>query len=246
MLISEVYNEDCLETLGRLPAGSIDLMLQDTPFGVTNNDWDIVPDFDRLWPEWLRVGKDNCAFIFFGTQPFVSDLINSNRKMFRYDIIWYKPLGSGFLNANKMPMRNHEHIIVFYKSLPTYNPEMSLGKMKKKGLKNSRLSANYGSYSPTEKINNIYHPHSVIEFSNGDNTKENDHPTQKPLSLIRYLIRTFSNAGDFIFDGYLGSGTTMIAAHLEERNFVGAELKELYYLKLMKRFKEQTAQLKLL
>lgn len=246
MPISEVYNEDCLETLKRLPDGSVDLMLQDTPFGVTHNDWDIVPDFERLWPEWLRVGKINCAYLFFGTQPFVSDLINSNRAMFRYDLIWYKALGTGFLNANKMPMRNHEHIIVFYKSLPTYNPQMSLGKMRQKGTRNSKQSSNYGAFDYKVSVNNTYHPQSVIDITNGDNTKENDHPTQKPVELIRYLIRSYSNQDDLVFDGYLGSGTTMIASYLEGRSFIGAELKENYYRLLQKRFKEQTAQLKLL
>lgn len=246
MKISEVYNEDCIETLKRLPDGSVDLMLQDTPFGVTMNDWDIVPDFARLWPEWLRVGKDNCAFIFFGTQPFISDLINSNRSMFRYDLIWYKALGSGFLNANKMPMRNHEHIVVFYKSLPTYNPQMSIGKMRQKGTRNSKQSSNYGNFDYKVSVNNIYHPQSVIDFTNGDNTKENEHPTQKPIALIRYLIRTYSNPNDLVFDGYLGSGTTMIAAYLEGRSFIGSELKEHYYKLIQRRFKEQTSQLKLL
>lgn len=235
-----------METLKRMPNGSVDLMLQDTPFGVTHNEWDTVPDLENLWPEWIRVGKVNCAYLFFGTQPFVTDLISSNREMFRYDLIWYKPLGGGFLNANKMPMRNHEHIIVFYKRLPTYNPQFNIGQMRKKGLKNSKLSSNYGNFIPSEKVNNIYHPHSVFEFSNGDNTKENDHPTQKPLSLMRYLIKTYSNEGDFVFDGYMGSGVCRIASFIEGRNFIGAEIKHEYFDRSCKRFKEQTAQLKLL
>jgi len=221
-------------------------MLQDTPFGVTRNDWDIIPDFERLWLEWLRVGKGNCAYLFFGTQPFVTDLINSNREMFRYDLIWYKPLGSGFLNANRMPLRNHEHILVFYKKLPIYNPQLSIGKMRKKGLKGDRTSSNYGKFTPAEKVNNNYHPHSVFEFSNGDNTKENDHPTQKPLSLIRYLIKTYSNEGDFVFDGYMGSGVCRTASFIEGRNFICAEMKSDYFHQSCKRFKEVTAQLKLL
>jgi site-specific DNA-methyltransferase (adenine-specific) len=242
MPISEVYNENCLHTLKRMPDRSVSLMLQDPPFGVTRNEWDKVPDFTAMWPEWLRVGKENCAYIFFGTQPFVVDLINSNRKMFRYDLIWYKPLGTGFLNANKMPLRNHEHIIVFYKKLPTYNPQMSIGKMRQKGTKNSKQSSNYGPFSYKVTVNDMYHPQSVFEFTNGDNTKENDHPTQKPLALIRYLIRSYSNPNDLVFDGYLGSGTTMIASYIEGRDFIGAELKPEYYIGLVKRFTEQTSQ----
>ena len=120
MEINKIYNEDCLETLKRLPDNSIDLLLQDPPFGVTQNEWDIKPNLQTMWQEWNRVSKDNTAMIFFATQPFASELILSNRTNFRYDIIWYKALGTGFLNANKMPMRNHEHILLFYRKLPTY------------------------------------------------------------------------------------------------------------------------------
>lgn len=238
----EFYNEHCLETLKRLPSKSVQLLLQDPPFGVTQNDWDIAPDLSAMWPEWERVIADNGAMLFFATQPFATDLIASNRKLFRYDLIWYKPLGTGFLNANRMPMRNHEHLIVFYKKLPTYNPQLAKGPRRKKGLKGSGLSSNYGKFEPSEKINDTYHPQSVFEFSNGDNTKENLHPNQKPISLIRYLIRTYSNPGDMVFDGYLGSGTTLVAAYQEGRNCIGAELKQQYYRDIVKRFKEQTAQ----
>lgn len=242
MPISEVYNEDCYLTLQRMKDKSVNLLLQDPPFGVTQNEWDVAPDLKRMWPEWERVVTDNAAMIFFATQPFATDLIASNRKLFRYDLIWYKPLGTGFLNANRMPLRNHEHLIVFYKKLPTYNPQLAKGPRRKKGLKGSSLSDNYGNFEPSEKINDTYHPHSVVEFSNGDNTTENEHPTQKPLSLLQYLIRTFSNPGDMVFDGYMGSGTTLVAAYKEGRSCIGAELNEKYFYGILKRFKEQTAQ----
>lgn len=227
--LNKLYFEDGYDTLVKMDDGCVDLMLQDTPFEVTQNDWDIAPDFEKMWPEWLRVGKENCAFIFFGTQPFVSDLINSNRRMFRYDIIWYKALGTGHLNANKMPMRNHEHILVFYRKLPTYNPQKYVGKMRMKGGKHTNTSTNYGRYVAIVSTNDTYNPQSVIDFTNGDNTKENDHPTQKPLDLIRYLIKTYSNEGELVFDGYMGSGTTAAACIEENRNFIGSENKKEYF-----------------
>lgn len=234
-----IYHEDCLTTLQRLDDGTVDLLLQDPPFGVTQNDWDVAPDLARMWPEWERVCKPNAAMIFFATQPFAADLINSNRKLFRYDLIWYKQLGTGFLNANRMPMRNHEHILIFYRALPTYNPQMKIGKKRKKGLKNSRLSDNYGKFIPAEKINNTYYPESVLDFTNGDNTQQNDHPTQKPLDLIRYLILTYSNPGDLVFDGYMGSGTTAIAAMMEDRRYCGSEMNAEYYAICRRRVADQ-------
>lgn len=236
-------NRDCLELLKEIETGSIDLMLQDTPFGCTQNEWDIKPNFPVMWQEWERVIKDNGAMIFFGTQPFASELILSRAGFFRYDLIWYKPLGSGFLNANRMPMRNHEHILVFYKKLPTYNPQMSIGRMREKGGRNDRQSTNYGKFKPQVSVNDTYYPHSVIEFSNGDNTKENDHPTQKPLSLMRYLVRTYSNEGDTVFDGYAGSGTTAVACVIEKRKFIGSELNAEYYSIAQNRIKEESSKL---
>ncbi len=247
MPISEAYNEDCFLTLNRVPDKGVNLFLQDTPFGVTQNKWDVKPDLKKMWPEWLRCGTDNAAYIFFATQPFACDLIMSNLPMFRYDIIWYKPLGSGFLNANKMPLRNHESIIVFYNQLPVYNPQMGIGKRKTGRRKQDRTGSNYGNFK-TQIVSDLYddkgsrHPQSVVEFTNGDRTKEADHPTQKPVDLIRYLIKTYSNPGDTVFDGYLGSFTTKVAAYLENRNFIGAEMDESYYTKGMKRFSEDIMQ----
>ena len=232
-----LFNEDCRETLKRIETGSIDLLLQDTPFGCTQNEWDIKPNFAEMWAEWERVTKDNGAMIFFGTQPFVSELILSRSGLFRYDIIWYKALGTGHLNANKMPMRNHEHILVFYRSLPTYNPQMKVGKMRMKGSAKGNTTTNYGNYNGKTSVNDQYHPQSVIDFTNGDRTKENDHPTQKPLDLIRYLILTYSNKGDTVFDGYSGSGTTAHACLKEGRKFIGSEFNKTYFKKSVQRLK---------
>lgn len=230
----EMYNEDCLVTLQRLRDGEVDLLLQDTPFGVTKNKWDIKPDLPKMWNEWNRVTKEEGAMIFFATQPFASELIFSNKKNFRYDLIWYKSLGSGFLNAQIMPLRNHEHILVFYRKMPVYNPQMGVGIRKKGVRKHNRTGTNYGKFA-TQKEAGFFddegkrYPQSVIDFSNGDRTKESFHPTQKPVDLIRYLIRTYSNENDLVFDGYFGSGTAPHACVLEGRRFKGSELGLEYY-----------------
>lgn len=233
----KLYNLDCMELLKTLPDNCIDLMPQDTPFEVTKNDWDIKPDLKLMWPEWLRVCKENAAMLFFATQPFASELIMSNLKMFRYDLIWYKSLGTGFLNANRMPMRNHESILLFYRKLPTFNPQMRIGQYKSKAGMGAQ-SSNYGKAKRLKaNVNNIYFPESVINITNGDRQVENDHPTQKPLDLMRYLISTYSNEGDTIFDGYSGSGSTAHACIVENRNFIGAENKKEYYDKSLLRLK---------
>ena len=241
----QLWNEDCVQTLERIETGSVDLCLQDTPFGCTQNEWDIKPNFTIMWQHWERVIKDNGAMIFFGTQPFASELILSRSAFFRYDLIWYKALGSGFLNANKMPMRNHEHILVFYKKLPTYNPQMKIGKMRTKGSTKSNTSTNYGDYKGKTKVDDQYFPQSVLDFTNGDRTSENDHPTQKPLELIRYLIQTYSNENDVVFDGYSGSGTTAAACIKERRNFIGSELNKKYFDLSVKRLNEISMKLEL-
>ena len=238
--LNRVYGDDCYNVLRQMDDGCVDLMLQDTPFECTQNDWDIKPDLKKMWPEWLRVAKQNAAFLFFATQPFASELILSQPKLFRYDLIWYKALGTGFLNANRMPMRNHEIILVFYRNLPTYNPQMETGLRKKGNRKHDRTGTNYGRFA-TEGSSNYFDdegrrfPQSVLDFSNGDRTTEQDHPTQKPVDLFRYLIRTYSNEGETVFDGYVGSGTTAEASIVEKRNFIVCENKPEYFEMTRKR-----------
>ncbi len=249
--INRIFNEDCSNTLMRIEDGTIDLLIQDPPFGVTQNPWDIKPDLPKMWVEWERVIKDNGAIIFFATQPFASELILSNKKIFRYDLIWYKTLGSGFLNAKKMPMRNHESILVFYKNLPTYNPQMGIGLRKKGMRKHDRNGNNYGKFATRGGATNYFddkgkrYPQSVIDVTNGDRTKENEHPTQKPLLLLRYLIRTYSNENDIVFDGYIGSGTTPHACILENRRFIGSELNKEYFDKALCRINIEQNTLKM-
>lgn len=234
-----LYNEDCVDTLNRIETGSVDLLLQDTPFGCTQNEWDIKPNFQIMWSHWERVIKDNGAILFFGTQPFASELILSRSGLFRYDIIWRKSHATGFLNAQKMPLRVHEHILVFYKEQPFYNPIIT--DKPKKNIRpittKPRLSDNYGKFKEgntrTIPLNKSY-PDSVLYCDNESKT-ETEHPTQKPLDLIRYLIKTYSNENDLVFDGYSGSGTTAAACIKEKRRFIGSEMNETYFNKSVSR-----------
>lgn len=220
----ELHEGDCLEIMPTLADKSVDMILCDLPYGTTRNEWDIVIPFEPLWEQYERLIKNNGAIVLTAAQPFTTDLINSNRRLFKYDLIWCKPLGTGFLNANRMPMRNHEHILVFYKSLPAYNPIMTKGRLREKGRKtDSTKEACYGKYKATSSFNDLYFPKSVITVSNGDNTKENDHPTQKPVALFEYLIRTYTNHGDTILDNCAGSGTTGEAAENLGRNSIMIE-----------------------
>lgn len=235
----QLYNEDCIETMKRIETGSIDLLLQDTPFGCTQNEWDIKPNFPVMWQEWERIIKDNGAMIFFGTQPFASELILSRSGFFRYDIIWQKSHATGFLNAQKMPLRIHEHILVFYKMQPNFNPQIF--DKPKQNIRpittKPRLSDNYGKFKEgntrTIPIDKSY-PDSVLYFENESKT-ETEHPTQKPIDLMRYLLRTYSNENDLVFDGYSGSGTTAAACIKEKRRFIGSELSKEYFDKSVER-----------
>ena len=227
------YFENCLTGMEQVEDKSIDLILCDLPYGTTQNKWDIIIPFEPLWAHYERVIKDKGNIVLTAAQPFTTELIMSNRKLFRYDLIWYKPLGSGHLNANRQPMRNHEHILVFYKSQGTYNPQMGIGKRKRGIRKADRNGDNYGKFAidrdePFDDKGKRF-PQSVIEITNGDRTKENDHPTQKPVDLFRYLIKTYSNAGDLVMDNCSGSGTTQVACIMEGRNFICFENDQKYF-----------------
>lgn len=238
-------NMDCLALLNELPDSSIDLLLQDMPYGVTQNDWDKMPELNLMWKEWLRVTKPNGAMVFTAQQPFSTDLICSNRTDFRYDLIWEKSRPTAFLNANRQPMRNHEHILLFYREQPVFNPQkmkgkpnhISNGKISNKGANN-----NYGDFEPLARYRTEdKFPKSVIYFEQND-PNVIIHPTQKPIDLFRWLVLSYSNEGETVFDGYSGSGTTAIASFKEHRNFIGSELNEDYYKQALQRIKDETAQ----
>lgn len=247
-----IYNEDCLEGMKRIPDGSVDMVLCDLPYGTTQLKWDSCLPFDKLWEQWLRVCKINAAIVLFSSQPFTTDLINSNRKMFKYEIIWEKTCASGFLDARRKPMKIHENILVFYQKQPTYNPIKSNVIEPYKQRVQTGMSQHYGR----TRGNCIYEndgtrfPKDVIKFSNWNGglfgkTYQHYHPTQKPVDLCEYLINTYTNEGDIVLDNCMGSGTTAIACIKEKRNFIGFELNEEYYNIACERIKNEQEQLKL-
>lgn len=241
MEVNKLYFDDCYNPLSDMGDGIVDLFLQDTPFGNTANDWDVIPDFTKMWKQWERVGKDDCVFLFFGTQPFVTDLINSNRKLFRYDLIWEKTCPQGFLNAKKMPLRCHENILIFSKGLHTYNPQKTFGHERKvsklQQKKSSKKTTNYQDYNLVSYDSTERYPRSVLKYSQ-DKQKSSLHPTQKPLDLIRTLIKTYSNPDELVFDGYGGGGTTGVASILENRNWIMCENNKGFYDKSANRISE--------
>ena len=218
---------NCLERMNNIPDGSVDLILTDLPYGTTTNRWDTVIPFEPLWEQWLRIGKENAAFITTASQPFATDVINSAREFFRYELIWDKTKGGNFLLAKKMPMKSHENVLVFYRKLPTYNPQMEVrGKVRKKG--GGKASENFAGAVPTVSYNNEYYPKSIIVASTGSR-KDHHHPTQKPVKLMKWLVETYSNEGDVVLDCCMGSGSTGVACVEANRDFIGIEIEEEYF-----------------
>ena len=245
----DLLQGDCLELMKNIPDCSIDLILCDLPYGITKCNFDKIIPFEELWKEYKRIIKEHGAIILFSAQPFTTDLIQSNRKMFRYEIIWEKTLPTGFLNAKKMPMKYHENICVFYKHLPTYNPIMRMVERKDVG----RIRTNGGKaqqYGEFRKENWAYvekgerYPGDVIKFSNwngalfGRTEKATKHPTQKPVPLLEYLIMTYTNERDVVLDNCMGSGSTGVACVNTGRDFIGIEIEENYFKIAEKRIKE--------
>lgn len=188
-----------------------------------------------LWSHYKRIIKDDGAIILTSAQPFTSHLIESNKEMFKYSLVWDKKNTTGFLNAKKQPLRKHEDICIFYKKSATYNPKMvERGKPRIKGGKNRVNRGCYGDYADTNTFNNLYYPTSILEISNADK-KNIIHPTQKPEELFQYLIETYSNKGDIVLDNCMGSGTTAIASLVTNRNFIGFELDSNYFNQIIER-----------
>lgn len=224
--LNNIYNMDCIEGMKQIDAESIDMIFCDLPYQVTHSSFDIMIPFEPMWGQFERIIKDNGAILLFGQGLFTARLILSNEKLYRYNIIWKKTTPTGFLNANRMPLRTHEDIIVFYKSLPTYNPQKTYGHERKVSKAEHKLGSamttNYGGYSLTTYDSTERFPTSVWEFST-DKQHEAIHPTQKPLELCKYAIRTYTNEGDTVLDCCCGSGSIPLAAYLERRNYIGMD-----------------------
>lgn len=230
---------DCLELMRDIPDGSIDMILCDLPYGTTKNKWDSVIPFEPLWEQYNRVIKDNGAIVLFSQMPFTVDLVASNYKDFRYEWIWEKLSASGHLNANRMPMKKHENILVFYKKLPTYNPQFTEGKPYVATY--STHSSNYGKQK--DNITTINdgkrYPVDIIKFNNDRCL----HPTQKPVALLEYLIKTYTNEGEIVLDNCMGSGSTCVACVNTNRHYIGFELDPHYYDIACKRLAIETSRL---
>ena len=226
----ELLQGDCLELMKGIPDGSIDMILCDLPYGTTSCKWDSVIPFEPLWEQYNRIIKDNGAVVLFGSEPFSSYLRMGNIKNYRYDWIWKKTKAQGFLNAKKMPMKDYENILVFYKSLPTYNPQgVICGNFN--NFRKSKIGKTEDVYGTEKEFENSKignYPKQIIEFSNASN-KGHLHPTQKPVALLEYLINTYTNQGDIVLDNCMGSGSTGVACVNTERKFIGIELDEQYF-----------------
>ena len=234
MELNKIYNEDCLEGIAkRTPDKSLDMILADLPYQVTNCSWDTIIPFEPLWEQYKRIIKDNGAIVLTASQPFTTKLINSNIEWFRYEWIWIKNNSTGFQLANKMPLKKHENVLVFYNHLPTYNPQG----LKKYGKKNTRGKVGNGGYLANEVNEYVQqhtnYPTSIDLYFNYD--KEKYHPTQKPVALFEYLIKTYTNKNDIVLDNVIGSGTTAVACLKTDRKFIGFELEEKYYHIALKR-----------
>lgn len=228
--MNKLINNDCLKELcdgGGIPDKSIDLVLCDPPYGTTKNKWDTVLDLDKMWKGLKRVIKPGAAIIMFGSEPFFSTLVMSNLKWFRYDLIWLKPKGTDFLNSKRKPLRAHENIAVFCEKGTLYNPQMREG-TPYKVTPSHTPSSNYGKYNPEQAVINetgLRYPLTYQLFKRETGL----HPTQKPVPLLEWLIKTYSNEGDTVLDFCMGSGSTGVACKNTNRDFVGIELNKEYF-----------------
>lgn len=224
----DLMHGDCLELMKQIPDKSVDMILCDLPYGTTACKWDSIIPFDKLWEQYKRIIKDNGAIILFGSEPFTSALIQSQIKLFRYDLIWDKQKGCDFLNANRKPLKSHENLIVFYKKSPTYNKQYWFSTPYKKidGNRKQSLVYHNSHNADTESTDGKRNPLSIISSPRDGNRA---HPTQKPVALCEYLIKTYTNEGETVLDNCMGSGTTGVACVNTDRNFIGIELDDHYF-----------------
>ena len=224
MVENKIILGDCLEIMESIPSESVDMILCDLPYGTTNCKWDIIIPFEPLWKEWYRIAKINAPIVLTASQPFTSVLIASNLKHYKYSWVWEKSKATGYLNAKKMPLKAHEDICIFYRKPPIYNPQMWQSTPYNKG-KAHRPTDVYGQQISVLVKNDtgLRYPRTVQYFKTAESEGKVLHPTQKPLALFEYLIKTYTNPGDIVLDNCIGSGTTAVAALKANRKFVGIE-----------------------
>lgn len=224
-----LWQGDCLELMKNIPDKSIDMILCDLPYGKTHNRWDNVLPFDQLWSNYNRIITDNGVVCLFGNQPFTSELILSNSKMFRYSLVWVKNKFSDFLNAKRKPMKIHEDICIFYKKQPIYNPQYTYGDKYIRWNTQEAVDkqTNYGKHKQNISVSDGKRlPTTVLQFNRVERPL---HPTQKPVDLLEWLIKTYTNEGDVVLDNCMGSGSTGVACINTNRNFIGIEINKDYF-----------------
>lgn len=231
---------DCLERMKEIPSGSVDMVLCDLPYGTIACKWDVIIPFDKLWAEYRRVAKQDAAIVLTSCQPFTTALIHSNIAEFKYTWVWHKNTTSGFVMAKKQPLRNHEDVTVFYRKQPTYNPEFELRDLNAASKK--RFEYDFTStkgenvlqgglpkveFIPISKTHR--YPTTVKKFNSVPTASGRLHPTQKPLELMEYMVKTYTNEGETVLDNCMGSGTTGVACANLNRKFIGIEMDEGYF-----------------
>lgn len=227
--INKIHQGDCLDLMKYIPDKSIDMILCDLPYGTTACKWDSVIPFEPLWEQYERIIKDNGAIVLTASQPFTTALINSNMKLFKYTWVWNKFKGANFQLAKKQPLKITEDVCVFYKKMPTYNPQ-GLVKLEKPIIQSNKGKAGRLGHLSSEKKRKTYiqeytnYPKNLLEFK----LDKPLHPTQKPVALFEYLIKTYTNEGEIVLDNCIGSGTTAVAAVKTGRQFIGIELEPEY------------------
>jgi site-specific DNA-methyltransferase (adenine-specific) len=226
-ITNTVFEGDCIEYMKQFPDKCIDMILCDLPYGTTQNKWDSVIPLDDLWKEYSRIIKDNGAIVLTSQGLFTAELMLSNKKMFKYKWIWEKSKPTNFLNSKKQPLRKYEDVCVFYKKQPQYNPQMLDGQPYDKGVRKNQLSGSYGDFQPVHvHSEGKRYPTDIIYFKTAESEGDVIHPTQKPVELGRYFVKTYTNPGALVLDNTFGSGSFLVAALLEGRNFVGIEKNE--------------------
>ena len=248
--LNKIYNEDCIIGMKLIDDKSIDMILCDLPYGQTaRNKWDTVIPFDKLWEQYNRIIKDNGVIVLFANGMFTADLMLSNRKMWKYNLVWDKVLPSGFLNAKRMPMRSHEDLCVFYKKPPTYNPQMiegkechTRGKAVGKSQEDFSRNTNYGELEAVETKGNLKYPKSILTFQKPHPSKT-IHPTQKPVEGLEWAIRTYTNENETVLDNCIGSGSTAIACINTNRKYIGFEMDNTYYDLAKNRIEDHKSQI---
>lgn len=232
-MTADLVRGDCLEVMRGMRSSSVDLVICDMPYGTTRCKWDTPLDLDALWREYRRIVKPTGAILLFAQTPFDKALGASNFRDLRYELIWEKTSATGHLNAKRAPMKAHENILVFYRKQPKYTPEKTSGHVRKTAVRRKDSSPLYGKQRETAYDSTERYPRSVMRFSS-DKQREKLHPTQKPVDLLRYLVRLYSVPGDVVLDNCMGSGSTGVAAIIEGRKFIGIE-KDLGWFKIAER-----------